>query len=85
MSWLPPSKPVAILFFVTQQLARLSIDEVQSGTGWATYRVVLVISRRLLLINWVQPVMHVAISLRTGEDNMSHATLIGIRMLATLI
>jgi hypothetical protein len=49
----PPAQ--AILFFMA--LARLSVYEVQYGTGWAIYRVILVLSRPLLSIISVQPMV----------------------------
>jgi hypothetical protein len=79
----PPAQ--AILFFMAQKFARLSVDEVQYGTGWAIYRVILVLSRPLLSIISVQQMVDVAISCRTGENNMSHVTLIGFCVPVTLI
>ena len=70
---------------MTQQLTRLSIDEVQFGTSRAAYRIILVLGQRPLLVVCVQPVVNVAISRWTDENNMGHTILIGFRVPATLI
>jgi hypothetical protein len=68
---------------MTQQLTRLSIDEVQFGTSRA--RIILVLGRRPLLVVSVQPVVNVAISLWADKNNMGHKILIGFRVPTTLI
>jgi hypothetical protein len=66
---------MALLPFVSQQLARLSIEEVQFDAGWTDYRFVSISERPVLLII-LQPVLDEKVGRRTIENELIHSIVV---------